>query len=126
MIGDNGSVTEEKFVACGRKIPLITIRKKLLEREEQYMGPLYDFSALEEDQIEELYESFVSKTYTSREEAETIMAELSNTRHILMWHDQSVISNYGHILITINTLYDPMIHLTSEEYKVKSGLDLDV
>ena len=51
------------------------------------MRPLYDFSALEENQIEELYESFVSKTYTSREEAETIFTELSNTRHIQMWRD---------------------------------------
>ena len=84
VIGDNGSVTEEKFLACGRKIPLITNRKKLLEREEQFMRLLYDFSPLEENQKEELYETFVSKTYTSREEAETIMTELSNTRHIQM------------------------------------------
>ena len=48
IITDNGDVKEDKFVVCGRKIPVTEIRRKLLKREERFMRPLPDCASMEE------------------------------------------------------------------------------
>ena len=43
--------------------------------------------------------------------------ELSTTRHLQIWHDHSTLANTGHIIFTVNRLYDPAIYMTDQEYK---------
>ena len=47
MVIKNSQVTEEIFTIYGRKIPLMEIRKKLLQNEVKYMRDPPDFDNLE-------------------------------------------------------------------------------
>lgn len=49
------------------------------------------------------------------------LQEFSTTRHLQIWHDHSTLANTGHIIFTVNCLYDPAIYMTDEEYKKASG-----
>ena len=66
-----------------------------------------NFSLYDDKEIKDLFNEFVAKPYSSRRAAGDILNVLSNTHPLQMWHDQSVISNHGHLLVTVNTLYDP-------------------
>ena len=52
--------------------------------------------------------------------------KLSHTRHLQVWHDNSTIANNGYFIVTINTCYDKNILYTREEYKEKTGIDINV
>lgn len=43
------------------------------------------------------------------------------TRHWLIWHDHSSIASSGFMLFLVREMYDPAVHLTSQEYKEKHG-----
>ena len=51
---------------------------------------------------------------------------MSHTPHLQVWHDNSTIANNGYFMVTINTCYDKNIHYTREEYKEKTGIDINV
>ena len=44
-----------------------------------------------------------------------------STRHLQIWHDHSTLANTGHIIFTVNCLYDPAIYMTAEECKEAAG-----
>ena len=54
------------------------------------------------------------------------LKKMERTRHLQIWHDHSTLANHGHILFMVSCLYDPAIHLTNEEYKLKTGEEIDV
>ena len=62
----------------------------------------------------------LSSSEVTREE----LLELRNwerTRHLIFWSDHSSLMNHGHILLTVNAIYDPAFYFTSEEL---NGLDV--
>lgn len=62
----------------------------------------------------------LSSSEVTREE----LLELRNwerTRHLIFWSDHSSLMNHGHILLTVNAIYDPAFYYTSEEL---NGLDV--
>ena len=44
----------------------------------------------------------------------------------MIWHDASCLANHGHLVFIVHTLYDPAIHLTDEECKIKTGKSVNV
>ena len=54
------------------------------------------------------------------------LKKMERTRHLQIWHDHSTLANHGHILFMVSCLYDPAIHLTNQEYKLKTGEEVDV
>ncbi|KAK3715334.1 hypothetical protein QZH41_010105 [Actinostola sp. cb2023] len=44
----------------------------------------------------------------------------------MIWHDHSTVANHGHLLFLATVAYDPAFHLTSQEYKEKTGKDIDI
>ena len=54
------------------------------------------------------------------------LKKMERTRHLQIWHDHSTLANHGHILFMVSCLYDPAIHLTNEEYRLKTGEEIDV
>lgn len=49
------------------------------------------------------------------------LKHFNRERNLVCWHDSSSVSNASHFLVTINTLYDPAIFLTNQEYFDKIG-----
>ena len=54
------------------------------------------------------------------------LREYERTRHFVIWHDASVITNHGHILFNIHVLSDPAVFYTREEYKKLTGYDVNI
>ena len=51
------------------------------------------------------------------------LKQFNRKRNLACWHDSSSVSNASHFLVTINTLYDPAIFLTNQEYFDKIGIN---
>ena len=51
---------------------------------------------------------------------------MSWTRHLQVWHDNFTIENHGYFMLTVNACYDKNIHFTRDEYKAKTGIDIDI
>ena len=126
MVIKNNQVTEEIFTIYGRKIPLIEIRKKLLQNEVKFLRDPPDFDDLESTELMKIFQDVIGKPVESVSEAKKELQLLSHTRHLQVWHDNSTIANNGYFMVTINTCYDENIHYTREEYKEKTGIDINV
>ena len=74
-------------------------------------------------QLKLLYEY---NDHLTSEEAKEKLKRIQRTRHILYWSDDSSLANSGHLSSIINIMYDPAIHYTREEYKIKTAKDVSV
>ena len=50
----------------------------------------------------------------SREELVNSLKHWKQTRHMMIWSDHSSVMNHGHILLTVNAIYDPAFYYTSQ------------
>ena len=130
LLHPDGTLKEEYFTVSGRKVPLLEIRKILLEEHEKeglvrdHSEGHYNAMATEEikSRLRELGE--LKTTDTTREELLTLLKSHERTRHIMIWSDHSSIMNHGHILLTANAIYDPVFYYTSVELHGKDVQDL--
>ena len=49
------------------------------------------------------------------------LKEVERTRHWLVWHDHAGIASIGLLLFLLREIYDPAIHLTTEEFMAKNN-----
>ena len=56
---------------------------------------------------------------------QTTLKCAQHTRHLVFWHDHVSILSKGYLLVTVSVLYDPLVHLTEEEYKQRAGKTVD-
>ena len=104
----NGKVSESTFITCGRKIPLIELKKKMFKKHEKYLREKIDYELLESTEIQNrLFNYTSSSVILNREESIEKLKPLQNTCHVMFWHDGSSIANHGYLVVTMNTLYDP-------------------
>ena len=59
-----------------------------------------------------------------REELLKVLKLHECTRHLIIWSDHSSIMNHGHLLLTVNAIYDPAFYYTSEELHGKNVQEL--
>ena len=60
------------------------------------------------------------------EDNRKLLQTLETTRNFQIWHDASVIADHGHIVMTVNVLYDEAICYSSEEYYEISNEKLNI
>ena len=125
----DGEIVSKTFSVKGRKIPLLNIRKTLLHQYHKYMRLNSDafFDSLEKDKLAQKLQAIGE--FIENEDLECMRERAKNferTRNFLAWHDGSSIANHGHILISMNILYDPAVFFTSAEWKEKYGEDIDI
>ena len=92
MVIKNRQVTAEIFTIYGRKIPLMEIRKKLLQNEVKYMRDPPDFDNLEPTELMKIFQDVIGKPVESVSEAKKELQSLSHTRHLQVWHNNSTIA----------------------------------
>ncbi len=127
-LNPDGTLKEEYFTVSGRKIPLLEIRKNILDQQEKD-GLVRDHSdahyeaMTNQDLIKRLQElrEYKEPSEATREELVESLKYWERTRHLIFWSDHSSIMNHGHILLTVNCIYDPAFYLTSAEL---NGLDV--
>ena len=88
---DHDEVVEINSTVYARKIPLRSIRKKLLEKHEK-LGLI-------------------------RSSEQPPDPSTSPTRYLKIWHDHSSIAGHGHFLVLVSVIYDTAFYLTQEEVK---------
>lgn len=132
VVKEDGTLKPECFTVSGRKIPLMEIRKRLLQKH-QALGLMRDhadshYAHLSEDQIrnrlQELGED--EPNNNNMEALKAKLCEIERTRHLMVWLDNSCILNHGHHLIMVAAMYDPAFYLTSDEMEVAGKGKLDV
>ena len=133
VINDSGEIEEQIFVVSGRQITLRDIREDAL-REHERMGIIRNHSDEKYDnmtpneiikRLEDLGEYDVNEDLTVLELTEKLR-RYERTRHMIMWSDHSSIMNHGHLLLTVNFLYDTAFFLSREELKSAKGIDIDI
>ena len=100
-----GALTRREEMTYGRKIPLIIIRKKWLEKHEKLMH-LHTDEEIERMDKNELLQFFhnhniqLPDTLIEENLRETL-SQKERTRTLGMWHDHSTILGHGYVLITV-------------------------
>ena len=51
---------------------------------------------------------------------------MERKRYLMVWGDNSTLLNRGHLLLTVNSVYDEALYYTNEEMKAKGKGDIDV
>lgn len=127
-IANDGTIQVKNVTLCGRKIPLLELRQRLLQQHQQYMR-LTKPQDIEQMTKEEIL-SFMISNYQkvnpddSLQELQLQIKNMQHTRTIAIWHDHSTILNTGYILFAVWVVYDKAVFLTEEEYKEKSGVSI--
>ncbi len=128
---ENHHIVRQEQQISARKIPLVEIRRRLLERHED----LGIIRGLTDEELDALTPATLTKCltelhipYSEVESSQSLRQKLKDayrTRHIKVWHDHSSISAHGHILVLISAMYDPAFY-TPDEMKAIKGVDTDV
>ena len=116
LILEDGEVKQESFVVEGRKVSLVDIRRRILERLEPFMrlnnNDYFNNAELVSERLDKLGELDLQENETERAEK---LKKLERTRNLIFWHDASVIINHGYLLFTVNVIYDPAVFYTDQE-----------
>ncbi|KAL9977472.1 hypothetical protein ACROYT_G014878 [Oculina patagonica] len=129
IIDADGKIHTTTFTVQGRKQPLEEIRRKTLEVHEKFMKVKPDeyYSEMSrEDVITQLTRLNEYNPDDGLTKMRKKLQKISTTRHLQIWHDHSTLANTGHIIFTVNCLYDPAIYMTDDEYKAASGKVLNI
>ena len=68
------------------------------------------------DELHDLGEHEPIFTEYSKTTLKEFRKKLECTRHLIFWHDGSVLENHNHILMTVSAMYDPAVYITGQEY----------
>ena len=128
-----GTIKEEEFIVSGRKIPLLAIRRKLLEKQVN-LGVVRsilntDYTSFDVGTLKRKLKHLNPHTDTDELSKPQLIAQIKGfeqNRHLLVWSDHASVMNHGHLMLTVKTLYDEGFYLTREEYKEIYGKDLDI
>ena len=123
-----GEIRQDNIQVNARKIPLIEIRKKLLDKHEELgLMRLHSdeyYTALSTDVVKEklleLHEHI--EAHMSEEQLRAKLKSISRIRHLKVWHDHSDIAGHSHLLVVV---YDQALYYTSKEMQDK-GINIDV
>ncbi len=133
VLTKEGTIKTEVFTVSGRKIPLLEIRQCMLTDHEK-LGILRVqndeyYTAMTDAEVRSRLIQLGEENNT-REESGLEMKErlkaMERKRHLMIWGDNSTLLNHGHLLLTVNSLYDEAIYYTNEEMKAKGKGDIDV
>lgn len=54
------------------------------------------------------------------------LKEIERKRHLMVWADSSTLLNHGHLLLTVNAVYDEALYYTNDEMKDRGQESIDV
>lgn len=122
-----GNIEKKTSTLTARKYPFEDIRRKTLTNNKPFLKVKPDefyHNMKEQDAITEL--TSLNENVNNDQQPHKQLQQVQRTRHWLIWHDHSDISNNGIMLFLLRELYDPGIHLTNKEFKETNGCEVDV
>ncbi len=120
----DGEVVKASSVVQGRRMPLVDIRQKLLNKHEPYMCILSD-DAIASKSMPEL-KMILQCVHESTEgmdedQLRQRVKQLQRSRTISFWHDHSSILGQGYILMTMHVVNDLAVFMSESEYLPVTG-----
>ena len=120
---EDNIIMEENDEVSARRIPMLQIRKKLLQKHEE-LGVIRNqpdvyFDTLEsEDVRRKLFELLVSfNSCKTIEVLQEKLKQMSRQRFFKVWHDHATVASHGHLLVLLSCVYDPAFYYTPAEMK---------
>ena len=117
----NGELKQTETTVYGRKIPLLELRQKLLEKHLplMYLHTDEQLLALNKSELMDVYAKRKLRlpSEISEDALREKLKEYERTRTIGMWHDHSSILGHGYVLVTMKIFYDPAVFKEDEEVK---------
>ena len=115
-LDSNGTRKKECFTGSDRKILFVEIRKNVLNDHEKldlvrdhseahYEAMTYEELEIRLKEIGEFREK--PNSGMTREELVSSLQHWKRSQHPTIWYDHSSVMNHRHILLTVNTIYDP-------------------
>ena len=116
-VNEEGEIVTDTTEVQGRKIELVDIRKALLKRHDKFMRLQSDkeIDSMPSDAVKETLEK-LGELKPANINHHSVLKELQRSCKLVLWHNHSTILKSGYILMTIHTLYDPAVYMTTEEY----------
>ena len=123
------TISEMATSVTARKIPLLEIRKKLLQQHEG-MGLIRRYADFDLPR-EELMDKLVRlgeqlDPLLKYSDMQDLYKQKSLTRHFKIWHDHSTVDGHGHFLVLVSAVYDPAFYFTALEMKEKFDKNIDI
>lgn len=113
------NIQEKSVNISARKIPLLRIRKKLLEKHET-LGIIWEssdthFANLTPDELDSRLQNLGISHCTG--DKLQMLKTLCRTRHLKIWHDHSTTAAHGYLLVLVSVIYDKAFFYTSKKMK---------
>lgn len=124
VLTKSGSLEKKASRLTARKYSFKEIRTKSLLNNKKFLKVRSDESYA--NMSNEDAKAKLNEFNETNEDPKSGLKNIERTRNWLIWHDHSGIGNHGLMLFLLRELYDPAIHMTNDEYKRKSGLNVDV
>lgn len=133
LLTKEGTIKTERFTVSGRKIPLLEIRTRML-KEHESLGLLRIqsddyYTSMTNAEVRTRLMQLGEDATTGEEseiEAKERLKAMERKRHLMIWGDNSTLLNHGHLLLTVNSVYDEALYFTNEEMKANGKGDIDV
>ena len=114
-----GKVERSESVIYGHKVPLVYIRKKLLQKYEAYMRlhtnvELQNMSRSELTHTQNIA-NVVFDTNAEDQQLRVFICKLERTHTLAIWHDHSTLLGKGDVMITVTNIYDRAVFKTTSE-----------
>ena len=110
---NNGNLVKNRVPIYGRKIPLLELRKKLLQRHEKHMRlpTNEELEALSRDGMMSLSQDIGMTITNSIDDNElcSMIKQATRNHHLAFWHDHGTILGQGYVLVTVSVMYDSSI-----------------
>lgn len=124
VITSEGKIEKRPCKLTARKYPLSEVREKCLLKNEKYVRLRSDeeYDVLGAEDVKKRLISLSEMKACeggSPDELRQHLKEVERTRHWLIWHVHAGVASDGLLLFLLRELYDPAIHLTSEEFMAK-------
>lgn len=117
----DGMMTPYDTFVHARKVSLKEIRKRILDKHVKYMrlAPTSTVFAMTEMEIKDTLQKahFSDLEGLSHEQLCQLLLQSQRSRHLSLWHDHATILKMGFLLVTVHTMFDPLVFLTDDEYK---------
>ena len=115
----NGQIKKDISTVYGRKIPLIDLRRKLLEKHEPYMH-LHSDTEIASMSRTDLKQTLRDHNIefcdmNTDEDLRELLSQAERTRTLGIWHDHSTLLGHGYILVTVKVMYDTAVFKTTTE-----------
>ena len=113
-----GELERKEITVYGRKIPLHTLRQKMLLNHEQFMHLHTDeeLVSMTNDDLLALYNDHKIEVPKNTSKENLIShSQYERTRTIGIWHDHSTILGHGYIVVTVKVFYDNAVHKRDSE-----------